>query len=80
MVTIRQQLEPLLREHGICRCAEAAGLSPSVLSEWLAGKRNRRMTDEQLMSLAMVVGKKLVITRRLENVGPEPESRREDSH
>ena len=75
METIRERLEPLLREHGINRAAEESGINASVISEWLAGKRGRKMNEEQLQALATVVGRKLTITWRLGYVSAKSKSR-----
>ncbi len=55
-MTIRNQLEPLIRQRGITQTAHDSGIPPSVLSEWLAGKRNRRLGDAQLEALAKTLG------------------------
>jgi hypothetical protein len=61
-MTLREQLMPLIRSVGVVKSATAAGISPSILSEWLAGKipagssRPRRLADDQLERLCAALG------------------------
>lgn len=63
-MTIRDQLEPLIRQAGVRRVAGLAGIGPSVLSAWMNGRENRRLGDAQLERLAEALGVRLEIIRK----------------
>ena len=61
MTSIRDQLEPFIREHGLRQTAREADISPCQHCAWLKGRGNRRMGDEQLARLAAAAGATIVI-------------------
>lgn len=62
--SIREQLEPMIRDRGIRRTARDAGISPSLLCNWLRGDGRRRMGDEQLARLAAALGVTFTLEKR----------------
>lgn len=61
-MSIAQTLAPHIKKAGISQTARAAGIPRSTLSEWLAGKRNRRLGDRQLDAVCRALGITLTIT------------------
>lgn len=60
-MTIKEQLEPIIRRVGIREVARRAGMSHVTLHQWFSGKQ--RMSDEQLERIAQAVGHRLVLKR-----------------
>ena len=58
-MTIFEQLAPLIQDYGICKAARDAGISKSVLCEWLKHKNGRRLGDEQVDRISTLLGKRI---------------------
>lgn len=57
MPTIREQLEPIIREVGVNEVARRAGIPPARLYDWFAGRRD--LYAERLEAVAEAVGRPL---------------------
>lgn len=57
MQTIREQLEPLIREAGVNEVARRAGIPPARLYDWFAGRRD--LYAERLEAVAAAVGRRV---------------------
>lgn len=59
--TIREQLEPLIREAGVNETARIAEIPPARLYDWFAGRRD--LYGERIEAVARAVGYELKLVR-----------------
>lgn len=94
-MTLRDDLEPLIRARGLREVSRQTGIHASAISRWLHG--TRRMSDEALELIAQVIGVEIAISPKTrspeqenkqwvapykeepENVGTDQKARRESA-
>ena len=64
MKTLRQQLEPRIRQAGLRRVANLSGVGASTICVWLRNAQNRRLGSEQLEAIAKAVDCEITITQK----------------
>lgn len=70
MKSLREQLEPHVREAGIAPTARAIGVAPPHVSMWLAGKRDLGGGLERLEALAGFLGLEVSVRPRARRRSP----------
>ena len=64
MESIKAELEPLIRKHGIRRTARETGLNLSSLSQWLGDRPGHNLYTHQAEMLAAFFRKRWVLAGR----------------